>query len=177
VYKTIKMPTKSKYKPELDKTPTLGDKEANYYQSLIGVLQWIVELGRIDIAFEVSTLAQHSAAPQEGHMRNVLHVFGYLKTHMRFRLVLDHRKRDLSSMQWTNYDWHCYYPDTKETICITNPPPRGKSVQVSFFVDASFASDAVTRKSTTGLIIFVNGAPIDWMSKQQARVETSAYGA
>jgi hypothetical protein len=110
-------------------------------------------------------------------MRNVMHVFGYLKKHMRSRLVLDHRKRDLNSMQWTEYDWHHYYRDAKETICMTNPPPRGKSVQVSLFVDASFASDAVTHKSATGLIIFVNGAPIDWMSKQQATVETLAYGA
>jgi hypothetical protein len=110
-------------------------------------------------------------------MHNVMHVFGYLKKHMRTRLVLDHRKRDLSSMQWTKYDWHHYYPDAEETICMTDLPPRGKSVQVNLFVDASFASDAVTRKSTTGLIIFVNGAPIDWMSKRQATVETSAYGA
>jgi hypothetical protein len=41
----------------LDETDELDDNKANYYQSLIGILQWVAELGRIDIAFEVSTMA------------------------------------------------------------------------------------------------------------------------
>ena len=37
------------YRPELDMTRLLPDEQANYYQNLIGVLRWAVELGRIDI--------------------------------------------------------------------------------------------------------------------------------
>ena len=33
-----------------------------YYQELIGVLRWAVELGRIDIAMEVSMLSTHLAS-------------------------------------------------------------------------------------------------------------------
>ena len=42
-------PLKSNYWPEIDITKELGEAESSYYQSLIGVLRWIVELGRIDI--------------------------------------------------------------------------------------------------------------------------------
>ena len=47
----------SGWKPETDITPELHETDANYYQQQIGVLRWMVELGRIDIATEVSMLA------------------------------------------------------------------------------------------------------------------------
>jgi hypothetical protein len=42
-------PMQTGYRPELDISPVLGPEQANYYQSLIGVLCWAVELGRIDM--------------------------------------------------------------------------------------------------------------------------------
>ena len=42
-------PLKSNYRPEIDITKELGEDKASYYQSLIGVLRWIVELGRVEI--------------------------------------------------------------------------------------------------------------------------------
>jgi hypothetical protein len=53
----VKTPVESDYHPELDKTDEPDGNKANYYQNLIGILQWVVELGRIDIALEVSTMA------------------------------------------------------------------------------------------------------------------------
>jgi hypothetical protein len=37
------------YCPELYASAELGDSRVNYYQGLIGVLRWMIELGRIDI--------------------------------------------------------------------------------------------------------------------------------
>ena len=45
------------YRPEVDVRPELGSKQAAYYQSLIGALRWIVEIGRADITMEVSVMA------------------------------------------------------------------------------------------------------------------------
>ena len=42
----------SVYRPEIDITRELGSEDAAYYHSLLGVLRWIVELGRIDIIVE-----------------------------------------------------------------------------------------------------------------------------
>ena len=39
------MPLRATYRLELDLSPELGHEDASYYQSLIGILHWIVELG------------------------------------------------------------------------------------------------------------------------------------
>ena len=57
-------PWPSKYVSETDTTPELGPKEANYYQYQIGVLHWMVEIGRVDIITEVLTLASQMAMPR-----------------------------------------------------------------------------------------------------------------
>ena len=61
-------PWPTDYASELDETPELSPAIANYYQSEVGVLHWIVELGRVDIITEVSILASHMAMPREGHL-------------------------------------------------------------------------------------------------------------
>ena len=66
------------YRPEIDVSEELGVEEASHYQSLIGVLRWMVELGRVDICTEVSMMASHLALPRVGHLEAVLHVFAYL---------------------------------------------------------------------------------------------------
>ena len=57
------------------------------------------------------------------------------------------------------------------------PEPRGKEVDVSVFVDADHAGNRVTRRSHTGIIIFLNMAPVLWYSKRQNTVETSTFGS
>ena len=42
-------PIPTYYIPELDITPELISTDDAYYQSLVGILRWIVELGRVDI--------------------------------------------------------------------------------------------------------------------------------
>ena len=48
-----KSPLPANYRPEFDMTEELEGEEASYYQSLVGILRWMVELGRIDIITEV----------------------------------------------------------------------------------------------------------------------------
>jgi hypothetical protein len=72
-------PMQTGYRPELDVSPILGSEQANYYQSLIGVLSWAVELGRIDIYIDVALLSSYLAQPRVGHLEQVFHIFSYLK--------------------------------------------------------------------------------------------------
>ena len=44
-------------------------------------------------------------------------------------------------------------------------------------MDSNHAGDSVTCPSRTGLIVFLNNAPIFWTSKKQGIVETSSFGA
>ena len=48
---------------------------------------------------------------------------------------------------------------------------------MSCFVDADHAGWQATRRSQTGILIYVNRAPILWYSKRQNTVETSTFGS
>lgn len=50
-------------------------------------------------------------------------------------------------------------------------------MQLNVFVDADHAGNRVTRRSHTGILIYLNSAPIQWYSKAQATVETSTFGS
>ncbi|MEM7375761.1 MAG: reverse transcriptase domain-containing protein, partial [Bacteroidota bacterium] len=175
--KTVDAPLLIGYHPEIDETPYLDDSEANYYQSLIGILMWVVELGRIDVAYAVGTLSRFSAMPRQGHLQGVLRIFSYLRDHRRSRLVLDPKVQDWSDFEITAYDWEAQYPDAKETLPPNMPEPRGKPIQTTFFVDAAHATDLATRRSVSGILLYCNSAPIRWYSKRQNTVEASAYGS
>jgi hypothetical protein len=57
------------------------------------------------------------------------------------------------------------------------PPPLGKFVTLTHYVDANLMHDLVTGRSLTGILHLINKTPIDWYSKKQATVETATYGS
>ena len=84
---------------------------------------------------------------------------------------------NVSEDRFIEADWHDFYRDAKEEIPMNLPVPKGKPVFISCFVDASHACDVVTCCSQTGIIIFLNWAPIHWYSKKQSTVEGSTFGS
>ena len=84
-----KTPPKSTYEPELDVTQKLEASDTSYYQSIIGVLRWIVKLGCVDICLEVSMMSFHLALPKRGHLDQVFQIFVYLKKYHNTKLVYD----------------------------------------------------------------------------------------
>ncbi len=170
-------PLRAGYIPELDVSPELRPEEASYYQSLIGILRWIVELGRVDIITEVSTLSSHLALPREGHLEAAYHVFAYLKLKHNSRMIFDPTYPEIDTSGFMNCDWKNFYGDVKEAIPSNAPEPRGKEVDLRLYVDSSHADDHLTRRSRSGYFIFLNSAPVAWLSKKQATIETSVFGA
>ena len=77
------------YRPEVDTSPELNPEDASYYQSLIGILRWMVELGRVDICCQVSMMSTQLALPREGHLEAVLHISSYLRSHHNTEMVFD----------------------------------------------------------------------------------------
>jgi len=173
----ITTPLPKDYHPELDNSEFLNDEYVEVYQSYMGILRWAVELGRIDLAQAASLMARFQAAPRTDHLTKVLGIFAYIKKHLQSRIVFDYRTRDWSNIAWTSHDWKDYYPDAHEVMPTNAPPPRGKAIQISMFCDASHATDLITRRSTTGIIIFAQGTPILWYSKRQNTIETSTFGS
>ena len=122
-------------------------------------------------------MSRFNVMPREWHMKAVLRIFAYLKCHAETKLVFDSMPRDFSHIPFPKHDWDNMYPDASEDLPDTCPDPLGRPVQLGVFVDAAHADDLVTRRSTTGIIIFVNGTPIKWYSKRQNALESSTYGS
>jgi len=138
------------------------------------------------IYLEVSILSHHQALPQKGHLDAMYHLFSYVKymvypkgnTKWKRRLVFDGAPAAMSLDHIkAGEDWKEFYPNAAEEIPPDRPKPRGKSVTISCFVDVNHAGNVVTRRSHTGILIYVQNAPIIWFLKRQNMVETSTFGS
>ena len=175
--KKVETPFSYGYRPELDFSAELNSQTMNYYQGLIGVLRWIVELGRIDIAVQVTMLSRYLISPREGHLQQAYRIFSYLKQFNRPMLVFDNSDPVFSSDNFHVCDWGSHYPDASEKIPSNAPEPLGRSVSTTCYVDSDHAGCQATRRSHTGVLIYVNCAPIIWYSKRQNTVEASTFSA
>jgi hypothetical protein len=165
------------YDPSTDQSDLLDPDCSSFYQHLIGVMRWMVELGRIDIATEVFMLSSYLACPREGHLENALHIMGYLQLKHNSRLIFDPTYPDIDLTAFPTYDWTEFYSNVEEAIPPDMPPPLGKDIDICMMVDNDHAGEKKTIRSRTGFIIFCNLAPVIWLSKQQATIETSVFGA
>ena len=166
--------------PELDDSTLLTDAGVRKYQMLIGMAQWACTIGRLDIAFAVSSLSRFSAAPRQHHLELALYMFGYLKKSLNRRIVLDSRPLlvdDTLRNDSFHPDFLEDYPDAKEDVGTDFPVEFGRELETSVFFDADHAHDHVTRRSISGLIVFVGSTPVIWTSKRQGCIATSTYCA
>jgi hypothetical protein len=170
-------PLAGAYRPELDQSPFLTAEDQNYYQGLIGILRWLCELGRIDILVPVSLMSRYLVAGRIGHLEQLFHIFAYIKHHSRSSMVFDDNEPHYDPTRFIKADWSDFYPDAKEEYPANAPPLRGRPVVTSCFEDADHAGCRDTRRSHTGIIIFVNRAPILWFSKRQSTVESSTFSS
>jgi len=173
-------PMTTNYAPELDTTPVLQPAAAAYYQSLIGILRWIVELGRVDICLECSLMSSWLAQPREGHLEQVFHIFAYLKKYHNAEMVFDPTEPVIADSEFVPHDWASSkfgHLGGKEEMPGKMPEPRGQGFVLRAKVDASHGSDTVTRRSRTGFLVWVNSALVHWTSKKQTSVETSSFGS
>jgi hypothetical protein len=161
----VMTPLSQGYRPELDQSRELDAKRGQYYQSLIGVLQWICELVRIDILVAMSMLSLYVVPPCEGHLQQVFHLFAYLKHHKRSWMVFDDTEPIFNETVFRVCNWTEFYPDAKEAIPHNVPAACGNRVTTSTFVDADHAGCKATRQSHTGVLCYVNKAPVPWYSK------------
>jgi hypothetical protein len=174
---TAKTPFPSGYRPEIDMSDELHSDLASRYSQLIGVLRWMVELGRVDIYFEVSLLSQHLALPRVGHLEAVYHIFAYLMKHEKSRIIFDASEPIVDTNLFIEQDWTEFYGDVEEELPPRMPEPLGIPVNISVFVDANHAGNIVTRRSHTGILIYIQNTPILWHSRRQNTVETSTFGS
>ena len=164
-------------------TPQCPTTKCNslYYESvccLIGVLQWITELGRVDITMETSAMDSMMAMPGEGHLEQLFHMFTYLGIKHNISMVFDTTETEFDNSHFVREYWSASaYGECKEDL----PPNAPQSKIIGFtmivFVDSGHDGEMTTRRSRTGFIIFINLASIYWFSNCQTSVEKSSFGS
>ncbi len=126
------------------------NNKASYFQSLIGILCWIVELERTDIAMETPALASMMALPCEGHLKAIFQMFAFLKTSKHNGvMVFDPTEPDIGPIKFPTEDWSATpYGVCKEDIPSNAPSPRGIGfTMLRAFVDSGHAGDSIARRS------------------------------
>ena len=58
-------------------------------------------------------MSAHLALPREGHLEQVLHIFGYLKSHKKIRLMFDCKEPNIDPDKFKIYDWFDFYRGAK----------------------------------------------------------------
>lgn len=154
-------PLSQGYWPELDQTAELYAQQLNYYQGLVGVLRWICKLGWVDILMP----PQYLVSVREDKLQYLLHVAA-LYTMKQFN--------QLTMGVW----WHgvklwptafCHAAALVKVIPRCTGSDTGgyawtgrKPVMMTCFVDANHAWCPLTQRSQTGVILYINHAPIIW---------------
>ena len=115
-------PFTSGYFPELDITPEMDAKEAASYQSLIGILQWIFELGRVDITVKTPHMDSCIAMPRHGHLEQLFHIFLLIRNKHNTEMVLDPSEPEMDQVCFDQEDWsNTVYGDFCEDIPPNEP--------------------------------------------------------
>ena len=109
------MPISNGYRPETQATDELLPFDAVYYQSLIEILRWMVEIGRVGIFVEVSMLSYCLDMPREGHIQKLFNIFAYLNNHHTTDMVFDPSVPDFDADKFQRQDWY-------ETVYSDAPP-------------------------------------------------------
>ena len=164
--------------PELDDSEELDIEGIKQFQSMIGALQWAVQIGRFDITTAVMTMSSFRANPRQGHLDRCKRIYGYLSKMRNAVVRVRTEEPDYSAIPKKLYDWEqSVYAGAEEVIPDDAPKPLGKPVVMTTFVDANLYHDLVNGKSVTGILHLFNKTVIDWYSKKQSTVETATYGS
>jgi hypothetical protein len=110
----------------------------------------MVELGRIDIATEVSLLSSHLAYPCKGHHETALHIMSYLSQKHNTQLIFDPTYPKIDMGQFPQYNWTKFYGNVEEAIPVEMPGP---DLDVCMMCDSVHAGDKRTRCSCTGVLM------------------------
>jgi len=164
--------------PELDTSELLDNAGIQIYQSLIGSLQWAIQIGQFDVATAIMTLLRFRACPRQGHLDRVKRVIGYLSKFKHGVICIRTDKPDYSNIPKKEFDWfYTCYAGAREAIPEDYPTPRGNSVVTTTYVDANLFHDMISGRSVTGVLHLLNMTPVDWYSKLQTTVETATFGS
>ena len=115
--------------PKLDTSPLLNINGIKIYQSLIGSLQWAIQIGRFDVGTATMTMSRFRAFPRQGHLDRAKRIIGYLSKMRHAVIRIRTEEMNFSDLPCKEFDWkYSVYGDPKEEIPSDMPTPRGKRI-------------------------------------------------
>lgn len=136
------------------------DSRKGLYMEIVGALLFISTHTRPDLAYSVGVLSRFMSAPTDRHFQAAKRVLRYLRGTHGHGLFFQ-RQPPLEAQGVQTYASF----------------GAGSGIKLETYSDADLAGDLGTRKSTTGMVVMANGAPILWSSKLQSTVATSTCEA
>ena len=133
------------------------------YLSVVGSLIHFANCMRPDIALAVGILARHGMAPGRAHVRAAKRVVMYL--YNARKLGITYRRPERPGER--------NVPVMHESA--RHPLDNGSNL-LQTFADSDYAGDE-TKRSTSGIVILMNGGPIAWSSTMGKTVATSTCEA
>ena len=172
------------YMPEVNIFPELGKKLHTHFLRLIAILRWSIELGRVDIITEASTLSQHQCSPRVGHLEPDYITFWYFKCALRKGqetcIIFDPSTPDVDENMFGQTQpkiWEDVYPGEEEQIPTNLPKTRGTRLKMGCYIDADHAGNLMTWRSHSGLLLYIQNCLVIWFRKRQKTVKFSSFGS
>ena len=160
--------------PELDTSELWDEHQTKQFQTLIGQLQWLISLGRFDIAVHVMSLSGSELNPGRDILIEPRGLLGIYCSYLMGQSDSELGSPDFSSLKDQEYDWsRTVYSGACEQIPHDIPKPLGKHVQTTHYIDANLHHDLATGKAVTAALHFLNQTPNDAYTKRQSTVETA----
>ena len=72
-------------------------------------------------------------------------------------------------------NWQEHYPDSEDEFMSNMPDYLVLPLRITFFLDAIKNGDHLTRRSYSGILIYINHALIIWYSKRQNTAEAFSF--
>ena len=108
----------------------------------------------------------------------MIKVFSYLKEFLEKWITVDHHNLPLFvDAAEPNPAMKDLYPDAIEELDKNFPERLGKPLQTTVFFDSDHGHDQLTKRSCTGLVVYVGLTLVMWSSKRQTSIQSSSYSA
>jgi Reverse transcriptase (RNA-dependent DNA polymerase) len=156
----------------------LNAEKHHLYRQIVGKTSYLANTTRSDISFHVNQLARYVNAPTTLHMKHARHLLRYLITTKNYKLTFKHSTATGSAATGGETTATAAVTGDAATVNATNVDVTGVNPTTDLnlfgYSDANYDSCAITRKSTYGYFVFLNGNPIHWASKRQSSISQSS---
>jgi hypothetical protein len=150
------------------------------YMSIVGSCLHIAQVSRPDISYAVGVLSRHCCAPGQQHLDAALDLVKYLYSTRHLSIQFHHSDTGGNSPHIYEKG-HFPVQKSENVVAQSNLVPTTRTIEERLvadvptphpnnpitYMDANLGGDRHTRKSTSGMVIMMNGGPIDWNSRLQ----------